>query len=323
MKPVLREIGDRSGLNYFFPMKKSFLNGVLPDVLVFLALLFLAVLRGYNFSGGDMDTYLPFILHEHDPSLFKNELLLGTLGSHPVYIWKAMAVFLGWMSIQRLMQCAFIVQTVVIGSGALLFFRRFFGPGRGWMLFLVMLVVPVTSGGYGVYGLNPYGYFHAGALAFGVVLMAYTLIDGGRWISGGILTGTVFLFHPVTAVYGAAFFGLRAVMEIVRKKNAWRIVTGSFLLIAIAFPSLVPAVHTFMAGGAGRIDPLFLAQRCPVPDEPWIFYLFMGAGPVAPGRRMLSGVISVFPQTPGIRTNAASHDRHRRRPCVGRNRRSL
>jgi hypothetical protein len=232
---------------------KSF-TGTILDIVVLIVVVAAGILQGYHFCAGDLDTYLPFILHGHDPSLFKNDLLLGTLGSHPVYIWKAMAFFLQWIDVRHLMQCAFLVQTFLIAFGAIIFFRRFFGPGRKWMLFLLMLVLPVTSGGYGVYGLNPYGYFHAGALAFGLVLITYVCIDSGFWLIGGILTGTMFLFHPVTAFYAMAFFMIRAVFDLVQKKKSGRIITGMLFLVATALPSFIPAFHSFLAPAAGGID---------------------------------------------------------------------
>jgi len=238
----------------FIIMRRPVLNSAFLDITVFFLILAAAVLRGYAFCGGDLDTYLPFILHEHDPSLFKNELLLGTLGSHPVYIWKFMAFFLQWIDVRLLMQCAFCVQTFLIAAGAVVFFRTFFGSGRKWMLFLLLLAIPVTSGGYGVYGLNPYGYFHAGALAFGLVLLTYSLIDRGCWMTGGVLTGIMFLFHPVTAVYAMAFFIIRAVYDIVRKKKSGRIVLGACLLAATALPSIIPAFHSFLTPAGSGID---------------------------------------------------------------------
>jgi hypothetical protein len=235
-------------------MRQKIFTGILLDVSVFVGLLALGILQGYHFCAGDLDTYLPFILHDHDPSLFKNELLLGTLGSHPVYIWKTMAFFLQWLDVRHLLQCAFLVQTFLIASGAVVFFRRFFGPGRKWMFFLLMLVIPVTSGGYGVYGLNPYGYFHAGALAFGLVLLTYVCIDSGFWAIGGILTGTIFLFHPVTAMYALFFFVLRALFDLVQKKRPAQIFPGALLLFVVALPSLIPAFHSFLTPAGGGFD---------------------------------------------------------------------
>lgn len=235
-------------------MKQAGFTRLLLDFTVFILIMTIAVLGGYAFCGGDLDTYLPFILHEHDPSLFKNELLLGTLGSHPVYIWKFMSFFLQWINARILMQYAFLVQTFIIAAGAVVFFRTFFGGGRKWMLFLLVLIIPVTSGGYGVYGLNPYGYFHAGALAFGLVLLAYSLIDRGFWIMGGVLTGMIFLFHPVTAVYAMAFFIIRAVFDIVQKKKSVRIIAGTCFLIITALPSLVPAFHSFLMHDGVGLD---------------------------------------------------------------------
>ena len=235
-------------------MRRPVFTSAFLDMAVFFLILAAAVLREYAFSGGDLDTYLPFILHGHDPSLFKNELLLGTLGAHPVYIWKFMSLLLQWIDVRLLMRCAFCVQAFLIAAGAVVFFRTFFGGGRKWMLFLLLLVIPVTSGGYGVYGLNPYGYFHAGALAFGMVLLAYSLIDRGFWVIGGALTGIMFLFHPVTAVYALAFFVIRAVFDIVRGEKTGRIFLGACLLAAAALPSIIPAFHSFLTPAGSGID---------------------------------------------------------------------
>ena len=232
-----------------------FSKPTIADALLFFVITLLAALYCFSFSAGDIDTYLPFILHAHDPALFKNDLLLGTLPSHPVYIWKFLAFFLRWTDIGTLIRMAFILQTLLIASGAALFFRNFFGPGKKALLFLVLLVIPVSSPGYGMFGINPYGYFHAGAVAFGLVLITYTLIDRGFWTVGGILTGSIFLFHPVTALYAAGFFSMRAVLAVVDKKRTRPIVSGAVLLCIIALPSLLPAFHTFLAPKVQLIDP--------------------------------------------------------------------
>jgi hypothetical protein len=234
-------------------------RSLFPDLAIFTLAVFLAVLSGFRFCAGDLDTYLPFLLHSHDPSLFKNDLLLGTLNSHPVYIWKILSVFLRWIPIGSLMRYAFVLQTMIIALGAIFFFRRFFGPTRRGLFFLLLLIIPVSAPGYGMYGLNPYGYFHAGALAFGLTLLAYCAIDR-RWpIVGGILTGTIFLLHPITAVYAAGFFFVRGIMDFKKGDLRLQTLTGGILLILVALPSLVPAIKTF----------LVQAQGYPVDTELW------------------------------------------------------
>jgi hypothetical protein len=238
-------------------MKTAHLNSRLLDGAVFALLLLLAILQGYVFCCGDMDTYLPFILHEHDPSLFRSDLLLGTLASHPVYIWKFMALFLAWIGPESLIRIAFLFQTLVIAVGALLFYKRFFGPGRGWMLFLLLLVVPVSTAAYGRFGLNPYGYFHAGALGFGVALVAIVLIDKGSWLLAGALCGGLFLAHPITAVYTAGFFFVSALFECVRAKRVpLKLVAGAAVLLVTAAPSFIGAFHSLAAPAAApSLDP--------------------------------------------------------------------
>jgi hypothetical protein len=215
------------------------------------------MISGFRFSAGDIDTYIPFILHYFDPTLFKNELLLGTQASHPVYIWKALAFFLRWISISSLIRAAFIAQTLLICAGAVLFFRQHFTPSRGWILLLLLLVLPVSTPGYGMYGLNSYGYFHAGALAFGIALLAYSLLDRGWWVIGGALSGALFLIHPITAVYGAGFFFVRALMDFSGSRRRVSILSGSVVLVIIALPSLIPAIQASLAPSPGAVDPAF------------------------------------------------------------------
>jgi hypothetical protein len=223
----------------------------------FLAVATMAVLSGFRFSAGDIDTYLPFILNAHDQTLFKNDLLLGTMASHPVYIWRFLGLFLNWISIDLLIRVVFIFQTIVITSGAVLFFRQFFGKSRGWIFFLLLLLVPVSAPGYGMYGLNPYGYFHAGAFAFGLTLLSYSLVDRGKWVIGGSLTGAIFLIHPITAIYTAGFLFIRGLLDFPTSTQRLRMITGLVLLVIIALPSMVPAIQTFLGPSGNPIDTHF------------------------------------------------------------------
>jgi hypothetical protein len=212
------------------------------------------MLQGFAFTTGDLGTYLAFTLHHHDPAHFKNDLLIGTLSSHPVLIWNGFAFFLRWAGLETLVRIAFVLQTLLITAGALLFFRSFFGQGRRWMFFVMVLVVPVTSGGLGVYGLNPYGYFHAGAVAFGLTLFAAVLIDGRRWIWAGALCGAIFLIHPITAVYGFGFFGVTALFDLFKKRNIPGIIAGSALLVIASLPSLLPELRSLLSAAPGSVD---------------------------------------------------------------------
>lgn len=213
-----------------------------------------AVLSGFRFSAGDFDFYITFIHHSHDPSLFRNDLLIDTLDSHPVYIWKLLGVVLHLIPAGLLVRSAFALQTAFIAAASVFFFRNFFDRRRGWPFFLLLLLLPVSAPGYGLYGLNPYGYFHAGAIAFGLTLVSYTLVDRGRWIPGGIVTGAIFLVHPITAVYAAGFLFIRGIMELRLSGQRLRIILGWLLLVAVALPSLVPAIHTVIRGSGASVD---------------------------------------------------------------------
>jgi hypothetical protein len=225
--------------------------------VLFLAIATMAVLSGFRFSAGDIDTYLPFILNAHDPTLFKNDLLLGTMNSHPVYIWRFLAIFLNWIPVGLLIRVVFILQTIVITSGASLFYRQFFGKNPGWIFFLLLLIVPVSAPGFGRYGLNPYSYFHAGAFAFGLTLLSYSLVDRGRWLIGGSLTGAIFLIHPITAIYAAEFLFIRGLLDFPTSTQRPRMISGLLILVIIALPSLIPAIQTFLTPSGNPIDTHF------------------------------------------------------------------
>ena len=52
-------------------------NGRFIRRIAFYGLFFvIACLQGYRLGTGDLDTYLPFVYHESDSSLFKNDLLM-------------------------------------------------------------------------------------------------------------------------------------------------------------------------------------------------------------------------------------------------------
>lgn len=212
-----------------------------PIVVVACILLFalLAGIQKYSLGTGDLATYLPFVLHEHDPSLFQGDLLIETIPDHPVYIWRAAAVFLRWFTPEQVFLALFWLQTILITAAGYFFYRSVIGRNMGWIVFLLMLVISHSAPAMGRYGLNPYGYFHPGAVGLGFLMIAYGFFARGNLIASGILTGTIFLFHPFSAIAGSTLYVTTVILrrkEIPLKKAA----IGFLLLVAIASPSWVP-----------------------------------------------------------------------------------
>jgi hypothetical protein len=210
-----------------------------------LALLFLlACAQHYSFGIGDLALYLPFVMHLHGRSLFGNDLLMQSLGSYAAPLWQAVAWLLSFTSAKGLFLMLFLVQTAVITTGARFFYRQLFGNNSGWVLFLLMLVLERSSGAMNTFGLNPFGYFQPGGLAFGAVLFMFGALDKGLWKTAGVLAGTMFLYHPFTALWACLLFILRAVLGTgehvpLRKKAA-----GAALLAAGASPYVFSFLHT-------------------------------------------------------------------------------
>ncbi len=231
-------------------------DGPLKTYLAPLLLAFFlvaAALQGYRLGVGDLSTYIPFILHEHDATLFANDLLIQTLNSHPVYIWKFLSHFLDWISLEALFKGLFLLQVAIVTLSLFLFYRQFFGRNMGWIILLSMLVVGKKSPAMGLYGLNAYHYFHPGALAFGVTLFIYVLLDRGYWILGGILTGSIFLFHPFTAIYASLFFFVKLIVEYKGARRG-RLLAGSVLLVLAASPSLLLQLTHLMQARSSPFD---------------------------------------------------------------------
>jgi hypothetical protein len=202
-----------------------------------LALLFLcACAQGYNFGSGDLALYLPFVMHLHDHNLFGSDLLVQSLGSYAAPLWQGAAWLLNFARADQLFLALFLVQTAVIIAGARFFYRRLFGDNSGWVLFLLMLAVERSSGAMNTYGLNPFGYFQPGALAFGVVLLMYGVLDEGRWKTAGLLAGTMFLYHPFTALWACLLFFLRAIIGTGKRVSVRKTAAGAALLAAGALP---------------------------------------------------------------------------------------
>jgi len=202
-----------------------------------LALLFLcACAQGYNFGSGDLALYLPLVMHLHDHELFGSDLLMQSLGSYAAPLWQGAAWLLNFVSAGQLFLLLFLVQTAMILVGARFFYRRLFGNNSGWVLFLLMLVIERSSGAMNTYGLNPFGYFQPGGLAFGVVLLMYGVLDEGRWKTAGLLAGTMFLYHPFTALWACLLFFLRAIIGTGERVSLWKKAAGAALLAASALP---------------------------------------------------------------------------------------
>jgi len=226
----------KTSFDYYF---KSIKMNRAKITLLLLFFIIMAVLQGYQLGVGDLTTYIPFVLHEYDKTLFDNDLLMETISSHPVFIWKFLSYFLHGFELELLFQVLFYFQVTVIAISVWLFYRHFFGNNFGWLIVLLMLVVSKKTPAMGGFGLNSYQYFHPGALAFGATLFIYLLLDRGYWIIGGILTGLVFLFHPITAIYASLFFTIKLILEY-RDVSYRKLVPGVLLLILVSAPSWFP-----------------------------------------------------------------------------------
>lgn len=214
-------------------------NWQLPVILL------LAALQGYHFGIGDLSTYVPFVWHHFDNTILANDLLIETLGDHPVYVWKVLALFLHIIDIQTLFLVLFIAQITVLIFAYRYFYQTFFPGNAGWLLLLLTLVVPALSPAMGRYGLNPYEYFHPGALAFGCLLIGYSLIDRGSWKYGAALLGFIFLFHPFTALYGGMILAFRMVLDFKKVPLQTLIISGA-LFLCVSSPAWVPhLMHIF------------------------------------------------------------------------------
>jgi hypothetical protein len=256
-------------------------------VLFFL----LACAQNYNFGVGDGALYFPFVMHLHDRALFGNDLLMQSLGSYAAPLWQAAAWSLTLTSAEGLFLALFLVQTAVITAGARFFYRQLFGDNSGWVLFLLMLVIERSSGAMNTFGLNPFGYFQPGGLAFGAVLFMYGALDRGRWKTAGLLAGTMFLYHPFTALWACLLFFLRAVIGTGERVPFRKKAAGAALLAACASPYVISFLHSALVHSQQSFAPglwielarmrlshaFFLSQW--VPDR-FVQFALVGAGTV-------------------------------------------
>ncbi|MBN2188898.1 MAG: hypothetical protein JW699_05550 [Chitinispirillaceae bacterium] len=216
------------------------------DGLLFLFFL-LACAQGYHVGVGDLSLYFPFVMHLHDRGIFGDDLLMQSLGSYSAPLWHAAAWLLNFTGAERLFLALFLVQTAVITAGARFFYRQLFGRDDGWVLFLLMLVLERSSGAMNTFGLNPFGYFQPGGLAFGMVLIMYGLLDKGYWKTAGVIAGTMFLYHPFTALWACLLFFLRAMVGTGEQVPFRKKAAGAALLALCASPYVIPFLHAALA----------------------------------------------------------------------------
>lgn len=225
--------------NLFFHIKKLKSSNNLILVLSAIIFIILGSLQGYRYGVGDLDTYIPFVFHEANHSNFSTDLLTETIAIHPVYIWKFFGLLSHLMQTETLLLIAFFVQIALLTVVYIAFYRHFFEKNHWYILLLAILLVPKSGAAMGMYGLNPYGYFHPCALAIGVMLITFIMWDKGKWIIGGLLSGSIFLFHPFTAITNmfVFFFVILFRWESISFKN---IAYSSFFLLLTASPALWP-----------------------------------------------------------------------------------
>lgn len=213
----------------------------------------LAILQGYQLGIGDLSTYLAFVWHKFDPALLNNDLLIETLGDHPVYIWDAVALLLNIADVQTVFLGLFFTQTALMIAAIFLFYRRFFGENNGWLIVLLTLVLGTSAAAMGEYGLNPYGYFHPNVVAVAIALLAFVLLDRGNWLSGAALCGSVFLFHPFTALYAALFFGYKWLLGF-RQTTVFTKIGSAAIFLLISAPSWLPMLPKILASAPPQFD---------------------------------------------------------------------
>lgn len=212
------------------------------SILMFITMILftvVSILQGYRFGTGDLDTYVPFVLHASDSSLFSSDLLIKTIGVHPVYIWSLFGMLSRLIPVETLFFGAFLFQIAFNIAAIILFYRNFFGKNNWYILVLSVLLITKAAAAMGVYGLNPYNHFHPCALAFGVMLLCFIFWDKKKWITGSLLCGSIFLFHPFTAITTSLCFFFTIILQF-KKTNKTTILLSILSLLAIASPALYP-----------------------------------------------------------------------------------
>lgn len=185
--------------------------------------------------------------------MYAGDLLIQSLTGYSAPFWHATAWVFSFTSPSNVFLGLFFVQTAIIIFGSRFFYRRFFGNNSGWVLFLLMLVLSRSSGAMNTFGLNPFTYFQPCGAALGMTLVMYAAIDGGRWKTGGSIAGSMFLYHPITAIWASMLFILRAIIDHERPFTRGKI-AGSLLLLLFGSPCFVPFLQALLSGSARPFD---------------------------------------------------------------------
>jgi hypothetical protein len=209
---------------------------------LFLVLFFIiASLQGYEFGSGDLSLYLPYVMNLHDKTLFNNDLLITSMAVYSAPAWHFVAWLLNFSDPKTVFFALFLLQIVAIIAGAHFFYRQLFGANNGWILFLLLLTISRSSGAMNTFGLNPFSYFQPCGLALGMLLFLYGFLDAGKYKTAGFIAGTMFLYHPISAVWACILFLLHSIIE---KKPLFsrNKIIGGFVLIVCASPYIVSYV---------------------------------------------------------------------------------
>ena len=230
-------------------MNKKYLN-----LIYLLFFIIVAILQGFSESSGDLSTYIPFLLHENNNNLFKNDLLIQTISDHPVYIWKVLAPLLDFVSVKILFSFLWILMISFLAISLKMFYCQIFESEKGWIYFLLPISTVSTSAAMGMWGLNPYGYFHPGALAFSFAIFSYVFALREKWMISGFIVGFIFLFHPFTAIYSSLFFFVKLLLDFKGSENKSKLIAGTVILLLISSPSWFPHFQHIFASQDYNFD---------------------------------------------------------------------
>ncbi|MEZ4763291.1 MAG: hypothetical protein R3C26_08885 [Calditrichia bacterium] len=212
----------------------------------------LAILQGYQLGIGNLSTYLAFVWHKFDPALLNNDLLIETLGDHPVYIWDAVALLLNVANVQTVFLGLFFTQTALMIAAIFLFYRQFFGENNGWLVLALTLVLGTSAAAMGEYGLNPYGYFTERCCRCNCV--AGVCVAGSRKLAVRCSALRQYLlFHPFTALYAALFFGYKWLLGF-RQTTVFTKIGSAAIFLLISAPSWLPMLPKILAGAPPQFD---------------------------------------------------------------------
>jgi hypothetical protein len=222
--------------------REQFDRPIVRNFIVLILFFVLACLQGYEFGTGDLALYLPYVMHLHDPSLFTGDLLITSLSAYGAPLWHVVAWLLNFGDVKTVFFVLFLFQTAVITAGFRFFYRRFFGDNSGWMVFLLLLTMARSSGAMNTFGLNPFSYFQPCGLALGMLMFLYGFLDSGKYKTAGVIAGTMFLYHPISAVWACLLFLLRSITGTGRV-NSCNKLSGGLVLFLCASPYIISYVQ--------------------------------------------------------------------------------